>query len=302
MAADPPHPRPFGATDLMVVVAMNVMWGLNIVAIKEAVGEVAPITAAALRQALVLLVCLSSLRIVPGRMRALAALGVLSGGAFYLVNNWAIALATNVSALAIAGQLGVPFAMLGAVLVFRERIHWPRMIGIALSVAGVVLLVFDPAAAREGPGLALTALASAIWAGCSLIQRRLAGVPILTTYAWIGLGGVLTLAPVAWLAEPDAIRALPQLPLGSLGWIAFSAFGSTLIGHGSMAWLLQRHPVTMVTPLTLASPVIAVVSAAWWFGNPLTPIMILGGAVAMLGVGIVTVRTARAERREGRVP
>ena len=68
-----------------------------------------------------------------------------------------------------------------------------------------------------------------------------------------------------------------------------------------MAWLLQRHSVTVVTPLTLAAPVISVGAASWWFGTPLTMLMLLGGAIAMLGVGIVTMRTARAERLGGRV-
>jgi len=300
-AATSPAPARFGALDLLVVLAMNVTWGLNIIAVKIAVGAIAPIAAGALRQALVLMVCIGSIRIVPGRMRALLSLGVLSGGSFYLAINWSLALAQNVSALAIAGQLGVPFSMIGAIIVFREKIHWPRMLGIGLSLGGVVLLVFDPAAAREGPGLALTAVGSVIWAACSLIQRRLIGVPILTIYAWIGLMGFLVLAPVAWVTEREAVLALPDLPLRTLGWVAFSAFGSTLVGQGSMAWLLQRHSVTVVTPLTLAAPVISVGAASWWFGTPLTMLMLLGGAIAMLGVGIVTMRTARAERLGGRV-
>ena len=277
---------------------MNVMWGLNIVAVKMAVDTVGPLTAASLRQAIVLLVCLPALRIVPGRMRALLALGALSGGLFYVFVNFSLAVSDNVGALAIAGQLGVPFSPLLAILVFRERIHWPRMVGIALSFAGVALLVFDPSAARELPGLALTAAASAGWAVGSLIQRALGGVPVLTIYAWIGLGGVVVLAPLALWREPVEMAAIPQLPLASLGWVAFSAIGSTVIGQGSMSWLLQRHSVSTVVPFTLAAPIISVFTAAWFFATPLTGLMLAGGAIAMVGIAIVTTRTA--QRREGR--
>jgi O-acetylserine/cysteine efflux transporter len=154
--------------------------------------------------------------------------------------------------------------------------------------------VFDPAAAREAPGLALTAVGSFIWAICSLIQRYLIGVPVLTIYAWIGFWGTITLGTLAWLIEPAAMRAIPALPIGTLGWVAFSAIGSTVIGQGSMSWLLQRHPVSVITPLTLAAPVVSVFAASWYFGTPLTMVMLTGGAVAMLGVAIVTIRTARA--------
>jgi uncharacterized membrane protein len=174
---------------------MNVMWGLNLVAVKMGVDLVQPMTAAWLRQAMVLLICLPALRIVPGRMRELTGLGLLSGSLFYILVNWSLAVSDNVPALAIAGQLGAPFSLILAVLVLGERIHKYRLIGMALAFIGVALLVFDPAAINEELGIAITAGASAVWAVCSLIQRRLKGVPVLTIYAWIGLIG--TVVPVS---------------------------------------------------------------------------------------------------------
>ncbi|MGH6615645.1 DMT family transporter [Sphingomonas sp.] len=294
MTAPQPKAVSFGAHDLLVVLVMNILWGLNVIAVKMAVTAISPLTAGFLRQLIVLVVCGSALRIVPGKMRLLTVLGILSGGIFYIFINLSLAISDNVGALAIAGQLGVPFSLLLAILVFRERIRLPRIAGIALSFAGVLLLVFDPAAARELPGIALTAIGSFIWAICSLIQRYLIGVPVLTIYAWIGFWGSITLGTLAWFVEPAAMRAIPDLPLHTLGWIAFSALGSTVIGQGSMSWLLQRHPVSIVTPLTLAAPVVTVFAASWYFGTPLTVLMLSGGAIAMLGVAIVTIRTARA--------
>ncbi len=273
---------------------MNVLWGFNIIAVKMAVSEIAPLTAGFLRQILVLMVCLGSLRIIPGRMRALTALGILSGGAFYVATNLSLAITHNVSALAIAGQLGVPFSLLLAIVVFRERIRLPRVAGIILSVAGVGLLVFDPTMIDEIPGLALTALASFIWAICSLIQRNLIGVPVLTIYAWIGLWGTIILGTIALVVETEAMWAIPHIPLRTFGWVVFSAVGSTVLGQGAMSWLLQRHPVSVVTPLTLAAPVIAVFATGWYFDTPPTVLMLTGGAIAMVGVAIVTIRTARA--------
>lgn len=285
-----------GPRDLCVALAMNVLWGLNIVAVKVSVEQIAPLTAGLLRQGIVLAVCAGSLRFIPGKTVTLAVFGVLAGGLFFVANNLSLSVSDNIGALAIAGQLGVPFSLLLAIVVFRERIHWPRMVGIALSFAGVVLLVFDPAAASQGAALLLTAIGSFIWAVGSLIQRRLAGVPVLTIYAWVGLMGTLVLAPCAWMFEPDSVRGIPDLRLSAIGWVAFSAIGSTVLGQGSMAWLLQRHPVSAVVPLTLAAPVISVLVASWYFGTPLTAIMLLGGAIAMAGVAIVTVRSARAIR------
>ena len=285
--------------DFAIAAIMNLMWGLNLIAVKMSVDLVEPITAAFLRQAMVLMICLPALRLMPGKMRPLLLLGLMSGALFYIANNLSLSVSENMSALAIAGQLGVPFSLILAVVFLRERIHKTRIIGVALSFAGVALIAFDPAIVDERLGLALMALTSLIWAICSLLQRQLIGVPVLTIYAWIGLVGTIILGPVAAIAEPQAVAAIPQIPLATLGWILFSALGSTVIGQGAMSILLQRHPISSVVPLTLAAPVIAVIAASFWFATPLTWPIILGGMIVMAGIAIVTIRTAQAGERKG---
>ena len=284
--------------DILIACVMNVMWGLNLIAVKKGVDLASPLTAAALRQVMVLMICFPALRVVPGRMRELIGLGILSGGVFYIFINLSMAVSTNVSALAIAGQLGVPFSLIAAVIFLKERIHKYRIAGIALAFGGVVLLVFDPAVVHEHAGIALTVGSCVVWAACSLIQRRLKGMPILTIYAWIGLLGSLILFPLAWLFEPAGVERLPALPLSALGWILFSALGSTVIGQGAMSYLLQKHPISSVVPLTLAAPVIAVIVSSFYFGTRITPLMAMGGVIVMIGVAIVTIRTAKTRELE----
>lgn len=277
---------------------MNLMWGLNLIAVKMGVELAEPMTAAWLRQLFVLIICIPFLKFVPGKMKELAALGILSGGLFYIVTNLSLAASDNVAALAIAGQLGAPFSLILAVIFLKERVARYRIVGMALAFAGVVLLVFDPKAVDEELGIALTAVASMIWAICSLIQRRMQGVPVLTIYAWVGLIGATILLPIAFFTEPEAFARVHSLPLSTFGWILFSALGSTVIGQGAMSYLIQRHPVSTVVPMTLATPVVAVIAAAYWFARPLTPITIAGGLIVMAGIAIVTIRTANA--REGK--
>ena len=205
------------ATDLAAALVMNLLWGMNLIAVKMGVDLVEPLTAAFLRQTIVLLVCLPMLRIVPGRMRELTLLGFLSGGLFYVAVNMSLAVSDNVSALAIAGQLGAPFSLILAIIFLGERIARYRVAGMALAFLGVATLVFDPHAFDERLGLGLTVIASFIWAICSLIQRRLTGIPVLTIYAWVGVMGTVSLFPLALLLEPDAVASIPVLPLSTFG-------------------------------------------------------------------------------------
>jgi O-acetylserine/cysteine efflux transporter len=291
--------KSLSATDLAAALVMNLVWGLNLIAVKMSVDLVEPLTAAFLRQLFVMLICLPMLKIVPGRMRELIGLGMLSGGLFYVIVNVSMAVSDNVAALAIAGQMGAPFALILAVVFLGERIARYRIGGMGLAFVGVLALVFDPHAFDERLGLGLTMLGSLVWAICSLIQRRLTGIPVLTIYAWVGAMGTLSLFPIALMVEPQAMDAVPSLPLSTFGWIAFSAIGSTVIGQGTMSWLLQRHSVSAVVPLTLLSPVIAVLVSSFWFHTKLTPVMIAGGTLVMIGIAIVTIRTAHAREAEG---
>ena len=106
--------------------------------------------------------------------------------------------------------------------------------------------------------------------------------------------GTLVLTPIAYFFEPGSFAGLGSVPLSTFGWILFSALGSTVIGQGAMSILLQRHPVSSVIPLTLAAPVIAVITSSLYFGTKLTSQMVVGGVIVMIGIAIVTIRTARA--------
>src|SRR3546814_17393970 len=97
----------FSAADWIAVVLINLMWGLNIVAVKLSVDLISPFSAAFLRQMMVLALCLTWLRIVPGRMGTLLILGAISGAIFYIPLNLALAVSDNRSEERRVGKEGV---------------------------------------------------------------------------------------------------------------------------------------------------------------------------------------------------
>ena len=281
------------------ILMIDLLWAINMVAIKESVAVIPPLLAVALRYVVLLVACAMHVRIVPGRMGLLLLAGLIGGAIQFGLGAYAFKVATNLSALAIAGQLGVPLSLILAVVIDGERIAWRRTLGIVLAVAGVMTLVFDPAIVSERLGVFLTFGASLCWAVSTLLLKRLSGIPVLTIYAWQALVSIpLLLLASLWL-EPGGMAALPQVPLGIFGWVVYSALAASLVGHAGLAWLVQRYPVTQITPYTLASPVMAVAVAAWWYGTPVTPLMWVGGGMTLVGVAIITLRTARKSVERG---
>jgi O-acetylserine/cysteine efflux transporter len=275
------------------ILLIDVLWAFNIVAIKETVLAMPPLLAVALRYVVVLLVCASSLRIVEGRMRLVLLTGLVTGALQFGLGGYSYQVATNLSALAIAGQLGVPLSLILAILIDGERIAWKRTVGILLAILGVTLLVFDPRIVDERLGILLTFGAALCWAIGNLMFKRLSGIPILTLYGWQALVSLPVLLAASALFEPGGIAALPDVPLSAFGWILYSAIAASLVGHAGMSWLVQRYPVTLITPFTLPTPLLAVLFATLAYGTPVTPMMWLGGALTLAGVAIITLRTAR---------
>ena len=277
----------FGLRGLVLTQLANVLFALNTIATKVVVDATAPLLAVMLRMGCVFLICAAGFRLVPGRNRVLALYGLLNGGLFLLLMNLAMRMAHNVAALAIAGQLSVPFSLVLGALLLHERLSRPKLAGVVLAFAGVALLVFDRHIVDDVPAMLVMMAAAMTWGGATLFQRQLGGIGVVNIQAWNGLMGALVVAPFALWFDHDRLGRIGEIGWQAGSWFAFMVLGSTVLGQGLMAWLLQRHPVSTIMPLTMASPVMSTAFAALYFHTRITPMMLLGGLLALTGVAVI---------------
>lgn len=285
--------KPLATGEYALLAAINLVWAFNVVAVKLGVTAVEPLTAAFLRYAIVLVVCLPWLRWMPGRMLRLAGATVAQGALWIALLNIAFSRADNIAALSLVSQLGAPFSLILAVLFLGERIKRARTIAIGVSVLGVVVIGFDPAVLDEGLALWLAATAALMYAAGSILLRGLGGVPGLTVTAWLALTSAPLLLVASLVFEPGEIARVGAMPVASLWPIAYSALFSSIVGHAGLAWLLGRHPVSTITPFLLPSPLIAATLAIVVLGGEVTPQLIVGGALVVAGVAVISIRTAK---------
>lgn len=284
--------KPLHFAFLMLI---NVAWGFNIVPVKLALNELAPLAAGSVRFFFLLVLCLPALRWVPGRMGQIISIGLVMGALQFSVMNIAFSMATNMSALAIAGQLAVPFGVILAIALLGERIRWIRALGIVMAFSGVAYLSFDPHMFDERLPLGLACLASFSGALGTVMVRQLRGVSPLNLQAWIAIISIPPMAVLSVVYEPGVLANLQDVPMRVYGYLLFAAGFSSVVGHAGLAWLLQRYPVTVITPFTLLSPLVGVASSVWLLGSVLTSQMIIGALIAMVGVGIIIWRGAKKE-------
>ncbi len=278
---------------LAFLIVITLIWGLNLVVSKLGLREVDPLLFTTLRFSLLAQPLVFFLRIVPGRMSAMLVAATLSGAVSFGLMFAGIAIAANVSAVAIAGQLGIPFTTLLSVALLGETVRWRRWLGIACSFAGVLVMGLDPALLQHWPSLALV-IASAFVGALGLIAvKRLPEFKPLEIQAWFAWISMPLLALATWLIERPTIVDLQRL--SAVGWsaIAYTALAGSLLAHTGFYWLVQRYPVTSVAPITVLSPVFSVAFSVWLLGDRLTPRLAAGGALTLLGVLVITWRERR---------
>ncbi len=106
------------------------------------------------------------------------------------------------------------------------------------------------------------------------------------------LGAPLVLAGAVVMHERLA-------PLHWGGWLACIGLGAVHVtGQGAIAWALGRLPAATASVVVLVQPVLSALLGLAIFGEHMTPLQIGGGLVALAGVVIAQLASARQAKPE----
>lgn len=290
--------RAFSSLDIAQILAVPVIWGVNNVAAMLAVRELPPLFSVGLRFAIVLLCLFWALKPPPrGRLAAffvmLACLGPIHFGVLFIGLGHAHDLAPMVVAL----QLWAPASVVFAALLFGERVGALRWLGVALAFVGAASLGFDPAVFAQWGALALVASASTLYGLGSALVRQLAGtMDAWSLQAWTALASAPILLGASLAFEHGHGEKIAQASWAAWASIAFGAIASSLVANVLLFRLLQKYEVSRTTPYMLATPVISLALGAIVLGDTITPRILVGALLTMIGVVLVATAEARRAR------
>ena len=278
--------------DLAFLIVINLIWGANLISSKVGVGQFPPIFFTALRFGSVALL-LPFLRVHRGQMRSLLIAAALTGPAAFALLISGMYLVKDASMVAIASQMGVPFSTLLSVWLLGETIHWRRRLGIVLAFGGIMIIGFDPRVFDYWPGLMLVVASCFVGALGLIFLKRTQDIGALELQAWVAVAGGPALMLLSLTMESNQWGALQMADWRGWSALAFTTLMSSLVAHTGWYYLVNRYPVTSLSPLTLLSPLFGVFFGVTLLHDHLTSRMLLGGAVTLAGVFIVLLREKR---------
>ncbi len=274
--------------DLLLALLANVAWSLNFLAGKAGVEHFSPLLFTTLRFAILLLLLLPWLRWMPRKMRPVLEIAFLLGVLHFSMIFIGLDASGDIASVAITAQMYVPFSALLAVIWLRERLDRRRTLGIFMAFAGVLVIGFDPTVLNHLDALAWIAAASLVMAIATILMRRLADVSVFELQAWIGLVATPCMLLLSIMLEEGQIAALRSASWLDLATPVYSAIGASLVGHGTVYYLLTRYPVSLITPLMLLAPVLAILFGVLLWGDQPTWKLLLGGFMTLAGVAVIT--------------
>jgi len=190
------------------------------------------------------------------------------------------------------------FVALGSRALLKEPISRSLAAGIAVSVAGAVLIGLGDlrAGGSEWIGNLLALGGGVAAAAYFLIGRRIRRTtPVLEYAAFVyGVGAVLVLVACLVARVP-----LAGFPPRTVLYLALLGIGPQLIGHSAFNWALRHLAASRVSLLILSEPIGAGLFAFLLFGERPGWLNLLGGLVILVGI-YLGLRSEEAANASGR--
>jgi drug/metabolite transporter (DMT)-like permease len=282
-------------TAVLILIVLCASWGLQQVAIKVILPEVAPVLQAAIRSmgATVLLLLWMVLRgdrivnrdgtlwwgIAAGLLFAFEFMFIYWGLTFTLASRSVIFIYLSPFVVAIGAQLFVP----------GEHLRKVQVLGLVGAFVGLVVAFGESLSLPDKTmliGDAMLVLAAVLWGATTVLIKAspLATINASKTLLY-QLGVSALVLPVgAWLLGESLPTSLSLLAIGSLVyqavWIAFVTY---LIWF----WLVRHYPASRLASFTFLTPLFGVILANLILSEPLTGGLLVALVLVASGIYLV---------------
>ncbi|MGB4344619.1 MAG: drug/metabolite exporter YedA [Moraxellaceae bacterium] len=274
---------------LTALIALYLIWGSTYLAMRLLVEGMPPLLSAGIRYSIAGTLFFVFLKLRGAawpslrQWRDAGMVGVL----LLLGGNGAVALAleqgvsSGMAALVVA--LAPLFALIFATM-WGQAVQGRDWLGIALGVAGIMLLNAGSVLSASPAGTILLVMAALIWAFGSMWGKRLQQPPaFMASAVQMLVGGAVLM--LAGTLRGEAITTIPSTQ--SLWALAYLIFFGSILGFSSYVYLLATVRPALATSYAYVNPVVAVALGVWLGGEQVDAMELAGMTVILAGVVMV---------------
>ena len=195
----------------------------------------------------------------------------------------------DASAAVLLVQTEVPFGVLFAYFMLKEKPTIRSLIGIAVAFVGVYILTGSPNLEGKFLGIFLTILGSAIWAlGQVLVKPLSKEIAPLTLVAWLAIFSGPILIFLSAILDGNTVNYIKSANFNSWAIAFYLGFFMQPVTYGCFYYVLKNNPLYKVLPIvTMGIPLTGLLAAILLLGEKPTKELYLGGFIILIGVILI---------------
>ena len=195
----------------------------------------------------------------------------------------------DASAAVLLVQTEVPFGVLFAYFMLKEKPTIRSLIGITIAFVGVYILTGSPNLEGKFLGIFLTILGSAIWAlGQVLVKPLSKEIAPLTLVAWLAIFSGPILIFLSAILDGNTINYIKSANFNSWAIAFYLGFFMQPVTYGCFYYVLKNNPLYKVLPIvTMGIPLTGLLAAILLLGEKPTTELYLGGFIILIGVILI---------------
>jgi len=233
----------------------------------------------------------------------LVAIGATLFAGQFLLQFFAIAKGLPPGLASLLVQTQALFTILFAVVAFREKPTRRQLGGVAVSFAGLALILLTVGRDLTAVGF-LLALGSAIsWGVGNILLKHTEDVDMLGLIVWLSLvPPVPALALSLVLDGPFALAGA----IADATWLALAAalylgLIATILAYAIWGRLLRRYQAATVAPFALLVPFVGAFASSLVFGERFGALRLIGMALVMVGITVIVLPGSALTWRQMRI-
>ena len=195
----------------------------------------------------------------------------------------------DASAAVLLVQTEVPFGVLFAYFMLKEKPTIRSLIGITIAFVGVYILTGSPNLEGKFLGIFLTILGSAIWAlGQVLVKPLSKEIAPLTLVAWLAIFSGPILIFLSAILDGNTVNYIKSANFNSWAIAFYLGFFMQPVTYGCFYYVLKNNPLYKVLPIvTMGIPLTGLLAAILLLGEKPTTELYLGGFIILIGVILI---------------
>ena len=206
----------------------------------------------------------------------------------------------DASAAVLLVQTEVPFGIIFAYFMLKEKPTMRALVGIGVAFIGVYILIGSPNLSGKFTGILLTILGSSIWAlGQVMVKPLSKEINPVTLVAWLALFSGPALIILSMMIDGNTIEHVASASFEHWIIVFYLGFLMQPISYGCFYYVLKNNPLYKVLPIvTMGIPPTGLLAAIFLLGEEPTQELFWGGSIILIGVIMIVFTKKNREEKK----